>query len=131
MSLSLFECAAHLFASSPVDSTAMADSLWVIVALPLAGALVCGVFGRMLGRGNTQLIACSAVAGSFVLSLLAFWAVNDSQTVLRSPFARQPIAYALGRDFGVWFSAGEFRTNFGLVVDHLSGTMILVVSGVS
>ena len=78
----LSECLQHAslidcLRQSPVDSQSMARMLWAIIALPLAGAFVCGVFGRMLGRANTNLIACASVAGSFVLSLLAFWAVND------------------------------------------------------
>jgi NADH-quinone oxidoreductase subunit L len=108
----------------------MAQMLWLIIALPLGGAFICGIFGRALGRANTNLIACAAVAGSFALSLLAFWAVNDPQTVLVSPFARERLHYALGQDFGTWFAAGTFRVNFGLTVDHLAGVMILVVTGV-
>jgi NADH-quinone oxidoreductase subunit L len=131
----LFECLQHAslldcLRQSPVDSESMARTLWLIIALPLAGAFTCGVFGRLLGRANTNLIACSAVGGSFVISLLAFWAVNDRAATLVSPFARDPIHYALGRDFGTWFAAGMFRVHFGLTIDHLSGVMILVVTGV-
>ena len=59
------------FMTAPVDPSIYAPSLWFIIALPLLGAFVCGVFGKMLGRGNVHLIACSTVAGSFVLSLVA------------------------------------------------------------
>jgi NADH-quinone oxidoreductase subunit L len=131
----LYECLQHApwlecLQKSPVDAPTMAQTLWLIIAIPLLGAFICGVFGRALGRANTNLIACSAVAGSFVLSVLAFWAVNDRATTLISPFSRDPIRYALGHDFGTWFAVGSFRVNFGLAVDHLSGVMILVVTGV-
>ena len=33
-------------------------------------------------------------------------------------------------DFGTWFAAGSFRVNFGLMADHLNGTMLLVITGV-
>ena len=36
----------------------------------------------------------------------------------------------MGADFGTWFHAGTFRVNFGLFADHLSGTMLLVITGV-
>jgi len=133
--MSLSECLQHAslidcLRQSPVDSESIAQMLWAIIALPLAGAFVSGVFGRMLGRANTNLIACAAVAGSFVLSLLAFWAVNDPRTALLSSFSQDPVRYAVAHDFGTWFAAGTFRVHFGLMVDHLSGVMILVVTGV-
>ena len=120
------------FQTSPVPPQQLADSLWLIIALPLLGAFVCGVFGRALGRGNTGLIACMAVAGSFALSVLAFWSIAERSTVAPVPF-RDPvngIGHALGHDYGVWFSAGDFRVDLGLWVDHLSGTMLLVITGV-
>ncbi|MFZ5468688.1 MAG: NADH-quinone oxidoreductase subunit L [Myxococcota bacterium] len=108
----------------------LAPSLWVIILLPLLGALTCGLLGRTLGRANTALVANMAVAGSFVLSLLVFWSINDFHTSVQSPFSLEPTRYALGWDYGTWFSAGAFRVNFGLWVDHLSGSMLLVITGV-
>ncbi|WP_375770819.1 NADH-quinone oxidoreductase subunit L [Archangium gephyra] len=109
-------------------------ALWLIIALPLLGAFICGVFGRMLGRANVYLVACAAVAGSFLLSLSAFLAVSPleaSQAVaMENAFSTGTIRYAFGHDFGTWFSAGTFRVNFGLLVDHLSGTLLLVITGV-
>ncbi|HVE87292.1 MAG TPA: NADH-quinone oxidoreductase subunit L [Myxococcales bacterium] len=116
--------------TSPFEAQGIADSLWLIIALPLLGAAVCGLFGRWLGRANVGLVACSSVAGSFLLSVLAFWAVNDRATVMISPHGVEPFPYAMGVDYGVWFSAGAFTTHFGLMVDHLSGTMLMVVTGV-
>ncbi|HSP00134.1 MAG TPA: NADH-quinone oxidoreductase subunit L, partial [Thioalkalivibrio sp.] len=97
-------------------------------------AFVCGVFGKMLGRANVYLVACAAVAGSFILSVLAFWAVSHveggSPVAMESAFGAGRIRYAIGYDYGTWFSAGDFRVNFGLLVDHLSGTLLLVITGV-
>ena len=123
------------FMTAPVDPAAYAESLWLIIALPLLGALVCGVFGKSLGRANVHLIACASVAGSFVLSVLAYWCVNhappgSAPVSLDNPFASSPLRYAIGFDYGTWFSAGDFRVNFGLMVDHLSGIMLLVITGV-
>ncbi|HEX5751847.1 MAG TPA: NADH-quinone oxidoreductase subunit L [Archangium sp.] len=109
-------------------------ALWLIIALPLLGAFICGVFGRMLGRANVYLVACATVAGSFLLSLSAFLSVSPleaSQAVtMENAFSSGTIRYAFGHDFGTWFSAGTFRVNFGLLVDHLSGTLLLVITGV-
>jgi NADH-quinone oxidoreductase subunit L len=127
------------FTTAPVAPEVLAPSLWLIIALPLLGAFICGVFGRMLGRANVHLIACASVAGSFLLSVLAFWATSDVQVMeggqkvvaaIPGTFSGAEIRYALGFDLGTWFSAGDFRVNFGFLVDHLSGTLLLVITGV-
>jgi len=129
----------EFFRAAPVAPDILAPSLWLIIALPLLGAFICGVFGKMMGRANVQLVACAAVAGSFVLSLLAFWATShyDPETnrlaaIFPNPFGieRDYVRYALAYDYGTWFSAGDFRVNFGLMVDHLSGILLLIITGV-
>lgn len=128
-----------IFTRAPVAPADLAPNLWMIIALPLLGAFICGVFGRMLGRANTNLVACASVAGSFVMSLLAFWATSDVQmmetgakvvSTVPSAFSATELRYALGFDLGTWFSAGDLRVNFGFMVDHLSGTLLLVITGV-
>lgn len=125
--------------TAPVAPDVLAPSLWLIIALPLLGAFICGVFGKMLGRANVNLVACSAVGGAFVLSVLAFWATSDTDPESRrllsffvNPFGqeRDYVRYALAHDYGTWFAVGDFRVNFGLMVDHLSGTLLLVITGV-
>jgi NADH-quinone oxidoreductase subunit L len=116
------------FQTAPVDAASAGQSLWMIVALPLLGALVCGLFGKIIGRANTHLVAVSSVAGSFLLSLLVFWTVNDPRSTAPSPLGN--IGYAVGHDFGTWFSAGAFKVTLGLMADHLSGSMLLVITGV-
>jgi len=129
----------EFFRTSPFPAEGVAQSLWLIIALPLLGALVCGVFGRALGRANVHLIACASVAGSFLLSIIAFWAVNDVRTVHASQHVynltrfmqgRDAIYYVLSQDYGTWFQVGDFQVRFGLWVDHLSGIMLLVITGV-
>jgi NADH-quinone oxidoreductase subunit L len=123
------------FQTAPIHPDVIEQSLWMIIALPLLGAFICGVFGRMMGRANVHLVACSAVAGSFVLSVLAFWAtshITETGFPINVPntFGGTATRYAIWQDMGVWFSAGDFRVNFGLLVDHLSGTLLLVITGV-
>src|SRR5271166_986808 len=110
---------------------ALSANLWLIIALPLLSALVCGVFGRALGRTYVNLVACASVLASFFLSVFAFQAVAADPSVVVTPAASGvPVRYALAGDWGVWFSAGSFSTHYGLWVDHLSATMLLVVTGV-
>ncbi len=116
------ETIASFFQTSPVDVTTAGNSLWLIIALPLLGAFISGVFGKVIGRANTHLVAVSAVAGSFILSLLCFWATVDA--------GKTGHAYAIGADYGTWFSTAGFKVTFGLFADHLNGSMLLVITGV-
>lgn len=116
------------FQTAPVDPASAGQALWLIIALPLLGALVSGVFGRIIGRANTHLVANGAVGGSFLLSLLVFWTLNDYRASAPTPFGS--VLYSVAGDYGTWFQAGAFRVNLGLSADHLSGTMLLVITGV-
>jgi NADH-quinone oxidoreductase subunit L len=111
-----------------VDPATAGQALWLIIALPLLGAFVSGVFGKVLGRANTHLVALGAVGGSFLVSVLVFWTIADVHAAAPGPLGATP--YAVGGDLGTWFQAGAFRVNVGLTADHLSGTMLLVVTGV-
>src|ERR671919_120356 len=124
------EAIQRFFMTSPFDPQSVASALWLIIAFPAAGALINGVFGRALGRANVNLVAVASVVGSFVLSVLTFWAINDGRTQLVSDFSNLPIRYAVGVDYGTWFKAGDFQADFALRVDHLTGTMLLVITGV-
>ncbi len=108
---------------SLLDNPAAAQStLWAIVLLPLVGALVNGLFGRRLGRGNVALIALAMVGGSFALSVIAFsWVANGVN-----------LRFAGDLWFGVTGLDGRMPVSvpWGLFVDRLSGTMLLVVTGV-
>jgi len=120
----------QLLVNSPADPASVTQGLWLIIALPLLGAMTCGLFGRALGRANTNFIATAAVVGSFLLSALSFWALNDPRAVLHSAFTDVYTPYALGQQYGVWFASSLFKATFGLRLDHLSGAMILVITGV-
>ena len=121
----------QFFQTAPLSSEAAGSALWLIIALPLLGAFVCGVFGKALGRANVNLIACCSVLGSFILSVLVFWTTADFKTSAPNPYTGElATGYAVGADYGTWFSAGSFNVHFGLLADHLSGTMLLVITGI-
>ena len=46
--------------------------------------------------------------------------------MLVSPESAMPIVH----NYFVWIQAGTFHANFGFLLDHLSGLMILIVTGV-
>ncbi len=93
----------------------MPDFVTYIVALPLAGALVNIIVGWKLPRRLVELIACASVAGSFVFALKA---LNYMDT--------EVVVHAFG-----WVEFAGFSAPAGLRLDALSGTMALMVTGVS
>jgi len=92
---------------------------WAVFAplLALAGALINGFVGRRLGTSVASVIASLAVAGGFVLALIAFWNL-------------------LGSDGGVAISLWSFLpvagldVSVGVMIDSLSVTFMLVITGV-
>ena len=66
-----------------------------------------------------RLIACCSVLGSFILSVLVFWTTADITS--HAPSAFGPFTqYAVGSDYGTWFSTPGFTVHLGLLADHLS-----------
>jgi NADH-quinone oxidoreductase subunit L len=98
----------------------MVDFLWLIPLLPLLGALVNGVCGKRLSRGLVGAIASGSVAIAFLISLGAFL------QMLGMPEEDLPII----RNYFTWIQSGAFEATCGFMLDHLSGLMILVVTGV-
>ena len=108
----------------PVIDPSAADGvlslLWLIIALPALGATVILVAGGARSRGWAHLLGCATVIGSFVISLLAFFAL-------------------LGRDAGdrsvsqflyTWVDAGGFTADMALLYDPLSAVFLLLITGV-
>ncbi len=105
-----------------LQPSAAESLLWAIILLPLAGAAVNGVAGRRLGKGNVTLIAVGAMVGALIVSGFAFY---------HSLFMR--VLSARGEPwFQVLQADGKALVSvvWGLRVDALSATMIMVVTGV-
>ncbi len=98
----------------------MVRLLWLIPILPLLGAVINGVFGKRLPKQAVAGIAAGSVAGSFLISLAAF------VQMLQLPEAELPVV----QNYFTWIQAGRFQAEFGFLLDHLSGLMILIVTGV-
>ncbi len=96
--------------------------MWAIILFPLAGAIVNGLAGRRLGKANSALVAVGAMVGALAVSTIAFsWTVQGAVLHYRG----EPWFRILGADGRALVSIG-----WGLAVDRLSGTMIMVVTGV-
>jgi NADH-quinone oxidoreductase subunit L len=91
--------------------------LWLIPALPLAGFLVNGLFGRRLPKSAVTLTAI----GSVVLSLL--WAVK----VL---LGLGTLEHAYVERYFTWMQSGIVNVSFDFAVDRLGAVMLLIVTGI-
>ena len=107
--------AAEVVEGRLVDHTALAP---LIIAVPLLSAFVLLFFGKRIGR-LAGVVASVAVGISFVASAITFGSVLSAGE-----------AAGEGHRFFEWIVAGRFDVGFDLLVDQLSGIMLLVVTGV-
>jgi NADH-quinone oxidoreductase subunit L len=99
----------------------MTENLYLIPLLPLIGFLINGIWGRKLGEKNVGLIATSVLGIAFVMSLIVFFDL----------LALDPHHRVIEVNYFTWMSVGNLNIPFGMLLDPLSGVMILVVTGVS
>jgi NADH-quinone oxidoreductase subunit L len=94
--------------------------LWLVPALPLAGFILNGLFGRLLGKRGVTLIGPGVVGAAFAVSVAIF-----------ATLARLPVEIRVFRQTVYsWIATGDFAATIGFVADPLSVTMMLVVTGV-
>src|SRR5512139_1975255 len=89
-------------------------NLWLIPALPLAGFLVNGLFGRRLPKAVIHSVAIGSVLLSFLWVLRVVTALNAPVT----------------EHYFTWIESGSLRIGFDLAADRLTAVMLLVVTGV-
>ena len=93
--------------------------LLAIPLLPLAAAVIAGLFGRMVGRAGASAITIAGVLGALLLSLVVF-----KQLVLDGAAAYNGTVYT-------WLVTDGIRMQVGFLVDTLSVLMMVVVTFVS
>ena len=111
----------------PVVEPAAADGvfslLWLIIGLPALGAAVLLLLGRRTDRWGHYL-GTATVAGSFVISLIAFFALLGRDESDRS----------VGQHLWTWFEVGigdrVFSADIALLLDPLSALFLLLITGV-
>ena len=97
-------------------------SLWAIILFPLAGALINGLVGRRLGKGNATLVAIGAMVGSLAIAAIAFYWVLTARNLR---YLGDPWINVTGPD-----GRAVIQVTWGLLLDRLSGTLLLVITGV-
>lgn len=90
----------------------------VIVLLPLVGAILAGFFSGWLGDRGAQVVTCSLLGVSAILSIFVFWDV-----------ALQGNARVT--ELFTWIDSGSLEASWAVKVDTLTAVMLLVVTVVS
>ncbi|HEX2273052.1 MAG TPA: NADH-quinone oxidoreductase subunit L [Acidimicrobiales bacterium] len=98
----------------------MRHAAWLIPALPLAGFLLLLAFGRRLGDPKAGWLATAMVGASFVVTLLVYVDLLGEHGEERH-FVQELFS---------WMPAGGLHVDVGFLVDPLSVTMALFVTGV-
>ena len=117
----------HALSTIPVVEPVAADGvfslLWLVIALPLAGAVIL-LAGGPLARGALDkwghLIGTAFPVGSFLLSVVLFVTMLG-----RGEEERQ-----VGQDLFTWFRTGSFDVGLDLLYDPLSSLFLLLITGV-
>jgi NADH-quinone oxidoreductase subunit L len=97
--------------------------LWIVL-LPLAGAVVNGLFGKHASRQAVSAVGVGTVAVSFVLTLLVFIQLVGMEGAAPS------IAQDVYQWFSITLGRAEVPIQVRFVMDPLSGIMALVVTGI-
>ena len=92
---------------------------WLLIALPLAGAMVLLLGGRRTDSWG-HLLGCATVIAAFVVGAVLFTAM------LGEPHDER----AFAQDLYQWIDVGDFDVRVGLLVDQLSMAFVLLITGV-
>ena len=93
-------------------------SLYLLVPLaPLAGAILAGFFGKILGRTGSHIVTILGVTISFVLSVLIYQDVQAGNVFNGAVYT--------------WMESGGLKLQVGFLIDPLTVLMMMVVTFVS
>jgi NADH-quinone oxidoreductase subunit L len=110
---------AHIPVVDPSSADGVFSLMWLVIALPLAGAAVLLLGGRLSERWG-HLLGTATSAGSFVVSLLMFFSLMG-----RGEEERQ-----LSQHLYDWIQVGGLDVGMDLLYDPLSALFLLLITGV-
>jgi NADH-quinone oxidoreductase subunit L len=101
-----------------VEQVPYINIAWLVLALPLLGFLITGMGYKRLKHNQAGIIASTMVVLSFLVSAALYFVLQsagkDSATVTLFN----------------WIAIGNMNIPFALLIDHLSLTMMLIITGV-
>ncbi len=89
-----------------------------IVFLPLIGAIIAGLFGRVITDRGAEIVTTALLFIAAALSWLVFWRVGFEHETIQVPVA-------------TWITSGELEIAWSLRIDTLTAVMLVVVTTVS
>jgi NADH-quinone oxidoreductase subunit L len=94
-------------------------TLWVLL-LPLLGFVILGLTGSALTNRAILAVAWGACGLAFLLATVSFFSMLGTPEAARTS----------DQVFYTWIASGDFQLSFGLLLDPLSATMLMIVTGV-
>jgi NADH-quinone oxidoreductase subunit L len=94
--------------------------IWLVPALPAAGVLINGLAGHRLSKRAVSIVGPGVIAAAFLVTL----------GILSELLGRAPEERVLRQTVYEWLVAGDFSASVAFLVDPLSITLMLVVTGV-
>jgi NADH-quinone oxidoreductase subunit L len=89
-----------------------------IIFLPLLGAFIAGLFGRVIGARASEIVTTGLLFASAALSCVAFYDVTF-------------LGHGQVTRLAEWIVSGAFEADWTIRVDSLTAVMLVVVTGVS
>ncbi len=105
---------------SAIDAHDLLNTIWIVPALPLLGAIVLLFGGRRIGDPRSGWIATGLLFAAFIWSIVMFAALLNLPEESRHNTV----------NLFTWLEAGALKVNLGFLADPLSITWILLVTGV-
>ncbi len=99
-----------------IQDTLLVTPALLIPLLPLIGFLINGLFGKFLPKSVTGWIATLFILGSFICSITLFNGLDASSKINIDVFN--------------WIAFSNINISFGFLIDSLTITMLLVVTGI-
>ncbi|WP_439386016.1 NADH-quinone oxidoreductase subunit L [Amycolatopsis lexingtonensis] len=93
----------------------MTASSWLLVALPGLGALILLLAGKR-AKAWGHLLGCATVTLAFVYGVILFFSADTGTTTDTKVYS--------------WIPVGQLQVDFGLRIDALSLTFVLLITGV-
>ncbi len=107
----------------PGAASGVFSLMWLVIALPAAGAVVLLLGGALLDKAVTRwghLLGSATVLGSFAVSLAMFLGL----------LGRDETERQVGQHLFTWFEAGRLSVGMDLLYDPLSALFLLLITGV-
>ncbi len=91
---------------------------YLMVFLPLLGAILSGFFGKIIGVRNSEIITSFFVTISAILSCIIFY------NVIVNSYSNNILLFT-------WINSGSFNASWSIYIDSLSSLMFVVITIVS